>query len=94
MNTRAPPSLPEVQGPFPLHHLCILARCAGGAACSAGGAGAVCQGRHAPCPLAAQGAADLIKMYHIKNIEIWGYISFVGIKFNSIVQSVLIDINI
>ena len=56
MNTRAPPSLPEVQGPFPLHHLCILARCAGGAASCAGGAGAVRRGRHAPCPLAAQGA--------------------------------------
>ena len=56
MNTRAPPSLPEVQGPFPLHHLCILARCAGGSACCAGGAGAVRRGRHALCPLAAQGA--------------------------------------
>ena len=39
-----------------VHHLCILARCAGGAACCAGGAGAVRRGRHAPCPLAAQGA--------------------------------------
>ena len=33
----------------------VLARCAGGAACCAGGAGAVRRGRHAPCPLAAQG---------------------------------------
>ena len=50
MNTRAPPSLPEVQGPFPLHHLCILARCARGAACCAGGAGAVRRERRRGAP--------------------------------------------
>ena len=36
-----------------VHHLCILA-------CCAGGAGAVRRGRHAPCPLAAQGADHVL----------------------------------
>ena len=70
MNTRAPPSLPEVQGPFPLHHICILARCAGGAACCAGGAGAVRWGGHAPCHLAAQGAdPDRIKFTYVIMVD-------------------------